>query len=117
MDQSHDAKQIIGFMVFAVAFGVLGHNKRHPSTVVGSAFTKGVASTAGDAKIILGGAIGATLLVLLAQAGEGPAAFAKGLAAVTLVSSILINGTEVFGAVSSITGTKSLPSPVKASTP
>ncbi len=108
------SRQIVAFMAFAVAFGVIGHQTTHPrGTTSSSPLTPGAG---GDVKIILAGAIGTVLLVLLAQAGEGAAAFAKGLAGVTLVSSILINGTTVFGAVSHLTGTPAA-SPVKVSVP
>lgn len=89
-------RQIVAFMAFAMAFGLIGHHVKAPSYP---------ATTGTDVKILVGGAIGTVLLVLLAQAGDGPAEFAKGLAIVTLVSSILINGTPVFGAVSKLSGT------------
>ena len=108
------SRQIVAFMAFAVAFGVIGHQTNHPSgTSSSSPITPGAS---GDVKIFLGGAIGTVLLVLLAQAGDGAASFAKGLAAVTLVSSILINGNTVFGAVSHLTGTKTS-TPAKVSVP
>lgn len=103
-------RQIVAFMAFAVAFGVIGHQTRHPAV-------KSSTGPTTDVKILLGGAIGTVLLVLLAQAGDGAASFAKGLAAVTLVSSVLINGTVVFNAVDHLTGTKAPVAPTKVSVP
>lgn len=108
------SRQIVAFMAFAVAFGVIGHQTNHPTGT--SSKSPITAGAGGDVKIMLGGAIGTVLLVLLAQAGDGAASFAKGLAAVTLVSSILINGTTVFGAVSHLTGTTTA-TPAKVSVP
>ena len=108
------SRQIVAFMAFAVAFGVIGHQTTHPT---GTSSTSPLpAGGSGDVRIFLGGAIGTVLLVLLAQAGDGAASFAKGLAAVTLVSSVLINGTTVFGAVSHLTGTTAA-TPAKVSVP
>ena len=108
-------RQIVAFMAFAVAFGLVGHHTRYPGSFSSKA---GVGPGAGgDVKILLGGAIGTVLLVLLAQSGEGAASFAKGLAALTLVSSVLINGTEVFGVAGRLTGTTKLPSPTTKGTP
>ncbi len=109
-------RQIVAFMAFAVAFGLVGHHSRYPGAFQSPA---GVGPGAGgDVKILLGGALGTVLLTLLAQAGDDAASFAKGLAALTLVSSILINGTVVFGAVNKVTGAKNLPSPTtKVSVP
>lgn len=94
----NDQRQIIAFMAFAVAFALIGHT------------AKGHNVAGGDAKIVLGGGIGTVLLVLLSEAGDPGEVLAKGLAAITMISSVLINGTPVFSAVSKLTS-KSSPTP------
>lgn len=84
-----DQRMIGVFMAFAVIFALVGKATRGTGSQV-----------AGDAKVILGGTIGAVLLSLLAEAGEGAAGFAKGLAGITLLSSVFINGQPVFSEVS-----------------
>lgn len=95
---NNDRRQIIGLMAFAVAFALIGH-----TTKAGA----GQAKAGADVKILLGGGLGAVLLLLLAEAGESGAQFAKGLAVLTLVSSVLINGTPVFNAVTKLTSKSS----------
>ena len=103
-----DQKQIAALMTFAVLFGVIGHTikvKNNQNTGAGA-----------DVKIILGGAIGTVLLVLLSEAGGGGEQLAKGLAVLTLISSLLINGTGVFSGVSKLTA-KTAPTPTLITTP
>ena len=88
----NDTRQIVAFMAFAVAFALVGHKVAPKTSVAGT-----------DSKIILGGAIGATLLSLLAESGETGAKFAKGLAGITLISSVMINGTNVFTGLNKLT--------------
>ena len=91
-----DQRAIVGFMGAAVVFALIGD--------VVKSKTKSVPSGS-YVKIIIGGTLGAGLLSLLAEAGSGGAEFAKGLAAITLVASVLLNGTVVFSGVSKVTGT------------
>jgi hypothetical protein len=101
MDQT---KVIVTFMVFTVAFALVGTN------------AKGGAKPGTDVKIILGGTVAAILLSLIAETGQAPADFAKGLAGVALLASVLTNGTPVFNAIDknvstpAVTGTTT-PSP------
>lgn len=88
-------RSILAMMSFAVAFALIGHTVNSKSST---------SKAGGDVKIILGGAIGTVLLTLLGEGGDAAASFAKGLAGVTLLSSIIINGKPVFGAVSHLTG-------------
>ena len=55
-------------------------------------------------KILLGGGLGTGLLVLVSDVGGAPADFAKGLALITMVASILLNGTVVFTGIDKLTG-------------
>jgi hypothetical protein len=103
-----DQRQIVAFMTFAVLFGLVGHTikvKNNQNTGAGA-----------DVKILLGGALGTVLLVLLSEAGSGGDQFAKGLAVITLVSSVLVNGTGVFGGISKLTA-KTAPTPQLVTTP
>src|ERR1035437_3308618 len=95
---NNDRRQIVAFMAFAVAFALIGHTVKAGS---------GQAKSGTDVKILLGGGLGTVLLALLAEAGESGAQFAKGLAVLTLVSSVLINGTPVFGAITKLTSKSS----------
>lgn len=99
----NDQRQIVAFMAFAVVFGLVGHTIKTASTS-----SSGIGGA--DVKIVLGGAVGTVLLVLLSEAGEGGETFAKGLAGLTLVASVLINGSPVFKKISTITS-KSTPAP------
>lgn len=104
-------KQVVGFMAFAVVFGLIGETiKLSPTT------TSGPPVGGGDVKIIIGGAIGTVLLVLLSEAGSGGETLAKGLAALTMVASILINGGPVFQKISTMTA-KGTPAPHLVTTP
>lgn len=97
------SRNIVAFMLFAGLFALIGHTAAPKSSKVG------------DATIVLGATIGAALLTLLAQAGGQTAKFAEGLAGITLVSSVLINGKPVFGAVNKLTaGTTKYVSPTPA---
>lgn len=86
-------RRIAAFMFFAVVFALIGHQVR----------AKTVANPVGDVRIILGGTIGTVLLALLSELGDQASAFAVGLSEVTLLSSVLINGAEVFPAISKAT--------------
>ena len=94
---------IVGLMVFSAAFALVGHTAKSTSN------PNAKQSNVSDSRILLGMGIGTVLLIGISEAGPGPASFAKGLAVVTLISSILFNGTEVFGVISKITGTKTTP--------
>jgi high-affinity Fe2+/Pb2+ permease len=91
----NDQRAIVGFMGAAVLFALVGDViKSQKSSVPSGAYVK----------IILGGGIGAGLLVLLSDTGSGASEFAKGLALITMVASVLVNGTDVFSGVSKVTG-------------
>jgi hypothetical protein len=93
-----DQRAIVGFMGAAVVFALIGDVvKQKTQSVPAGSYVK----------IILGGTLGAGLLSLLAETGSTPAEFARGLALITMVASILINGTDVFAGVDKVTGTVS----------
>jgi len=54
---------------------------------------KGVVETIGGAKIIFGFTAATVTLILVAQAGDAAAEFAKGLAVITFASSLIANGS------------------------
>lgn len=97
-----DQRSIVGFMGAAVVFALVGDviKKKNGQSVPAGSYVK----------IILGGTLGAGLLSLLAEAGGSGAEFAKGLAVITLLASILVNGADVFKGVDTLTGTVSTPS-------
>lgn len=88
----NDQRQIAVMMTFAVVFAIVGKATKGATDQVG-----------GDAKIILGGTLGIVLLELMAETVPALSSFAKGLAAITLLSSVLINGEPVFNAVNKTT--------------
>jgi hypothetical protein len=99
-----DQRAIVGFMGAAVVFALIGDViKQKTQSVPSGAYVK----------IILGGGIGTGLLVLVSDAGGPAAEFAKGLALITMVASILINGTDVFSGVSKVTGNLKTTAPIK----
>ena len=99
-------RSIVGFMGIAVIFAVIGNEIEHPKpagaakaggNVAGSTFTR-------DTTIILGGFTGAAVLSIVAKAGDAGQQFAVGLAAVTMVSSMIFYGAPVWKAVAGATG-------------
>jgi hypothetical protein len=91
-----DQRSIVGFMGAAVVFALVGDviKKKNGQSVPAGSYVK----------IILGGTLGAGLLSLLAEAGGSGAEFAKGLAVITMLASILVNGADVFKGVDTLTG-------------
>ena len=90
-----DQRAIVGFMGAAVVFALIGDVvKQKTQSVPAGSYVK----------IILGGGLGTGLLVLVSEAGGAGADFAKGLAIITLVASVVVNGTPVFTGVSKLTG-------------
>ncbi len=90
-----DRTAIVGFMVGAGAFALVGETVKRKN---------GQGKAGEDVRIILGTAIGAILLSLLAEAGSGAASFAKGVAGIALVASVVINGLPVFTGINKVTG-------------
>lgn len=101
---NNDSRTILALMAFTGVFAVVGNLEKKDNTA-GS-----------DVKIFLGVGLGAVLLTLLAEAGGGAATFAKGLAVVALLSSILVNGESVFNGVDKLTGAKTTPTTTKGTT-
>jgi hypothetical protein len=94
---------VVAFMFFAGVFALVGYEKKNSQGK----------KTVPPARIVLGGTVAAAALTLMSHAGEGGRKFAVGLAGVTFASSALINGSAVFGSISSLTGSKA----TAASTP
>lgn len=99
VSMGQDSTMIVTFLIFAGVFALIGHEKKAATSP-----TKATSTT--PAKIILGGTIAAAALTLLSHAGEGGRKFAVGLAGVTFASSVLINGSTVFGSVNTLLGKK-----------
>jgi hypothetical protein len=92
---NNDTRQIFALMAFTGLFAVIGETVRKG---------KGQNKPGTDVKIFLGVGMATVLLTLLAQAGGAGEDFAKGLAVIALVTSILVNGAPVFEGVSKLTG-------------
>ena len=90
-----DQRAIVGYLGAAVVFALIGDVvKQKTQSVPAGSYVK----------ILLGGGLGTGLLVLISETGGAAADFAKGLALVTLVASVLMNGTVVFTGVNKLTG-------------
>ena len=100
-----DRTAIVGFMAGAGVFALVGETVKRKN---------GQGKPGEDVRIILGTAIGAILLSLLAEAGSGAASFAKGIAGIALVASVVINGLPVFTGINKVTG--GLPAPATTTT-
>lgn len=91
-----DQRAIVGFLGAAVVFALIGDVVKSKTTSVPSG---------SYVKIILGGTLGTGLLVLVSESGAGAAEFAKGLAMLTLVASVVLNGLPVFTGINKLTST------------
>jgi hypothetical protein len=90
----NDQRAIVGFMGAAVVFALIGDVvKQKTKSVPAGSYVK----------ILLGGGLATGLLVLMSEAGATGADFAKGLAVITLVASVLSNGTVVFTGIDKLT--------------
>lgn len=87
-----DARQILALMAFTGLFAIIGEA------------AKGGDEAGTDVKIFIGVGAGTVLLTLVAQMGSGAATFAKGVAIVALLASILKNGESVFNGLANLTG-------------
>lgn len=89
-----DQRAIVGFMGAAVLFALIGDVvKQKTKSVPAGSYVR----------IILGGGIATGLLVLVSDTGGPPADFAKGLALLAMVASVLVNGTDVFTGLDKLT--------------
>lgn len=98
-------KTIVAMMAFATVFSVVGAEIRAAKS------TQAVPTRLGHALsdpfiIILGGTTGAALLTLLALAGDTGRTFATGLAGLTLVTALFVNGGPVWDALRHVTGSQ-----------
>ena len=117
--KSTDPRTIVVLVGSATAISLVGHVadlKGSVTTVVAKR-----SPALGDAQILLGGTAAAVILVLLSQAGDVGATFAKGVALILLLSSIGVYGGPVVKALSRVTGqatatTKVTPTPKTAAT-
>jgi len=88
------ARTVFGFVGVAVLFALIGNEiKTKQQTTAGP----GVLTESGT--IIFGGFTAAAVLTLISHAGEGGNRLAVGLAAVTMVSSVLVYGGPVWKAI------------------
>jgi hypothetical protein len=88
-------------MAVASALALIANVKKNPlGTVEVGANNK---ANTGDTRILLGFAIGTAILCIVSEAGGPAAEFAQGIAVVTLVSSVLINGSIFFKGVETVT--------------
>ena len=93
-------REVFGFMSVAVVFAIIGNEikvAKSPAKKVPTILTDSGA-------IIFGGFTAAAALTLLSHAGEGGRQFAVGLAAVTMLSSMLVYGGPVWEALGTATG-------------
>lgn len=114
--QGQDARLIATLMAATVSLALIGH------TFEAKKGQSKLNPKVGDAQILLGGAVAATLLVLIDQAGEPGAALAKGLAVLALLAALGLYATPALKAIDNVTGqstakpAKSTPPPAKVTT-
>ncbi len=89
-------RNIVVALAFTVAFSLVGVEITHAQ--------KGTNPVGSGSKILLGGAIGGTLLLGLSHVGEVGANFAQGLAIVSAATAILVEGGPVFSLISNMFG-------------
>ena len=107
-------REVFGFMSVAVVFAIIG-NEIKVAKSPAKAATGAVPSVLTDSgAIIFGGFTAAAALTLLSHAGEGGRQFAVGLAAVTMLSSMLVYGGPVWEALATATGRSK---PTRGTTP
>ena len=94
---TNGARTIFGFLGVAVIFALIG-NEIKPTTKT----APGVLTDSGA--IIFGGFTAAAALTLISHAGEGGNQLAVGLAAVTMVSSVLVYGGPVWKPTNALGG-------------
>jgi hypothetical protein len=100
------SRTIVTLMVFATGASLVSHETN----------AKGVVETIGGAKIIFGFTAATTILILVAQAGEPAAEFAKGLAVITLASSLLANGSVLAKVLTNLSSGSTPVTPTKTTT-
>ena len=104
---TNGARTIFGFLGVAVIFALIG-NEIKPTAKT----APGVLTDSGA--IIFGGFTAAAALTLISHAGEGGNQLAVGLAAVTMVSSVLVYGGPVWKALGNIAGSSKPTKPTNA---
>lgn len=91
------AKTIVGLMGVTVAFAVIGEEIKSPG---------GPGLPTGAPKILVGGVVGTSVLVLISHAGDAGRQFALGLALVSMVTATLVYGGPVWAAANKSFGSK-----------
>jgi len=94
---TNGARTIFGFLGVAVIFALIGNEIKAKTKVSPAGPQLSVLSDSGT--IIFGGFTAAAALTLISHAGEGGNQLAVGLAAVTMVSSVLVYGGPVWKAL------------------
>ena len=108
------AREVFGYMGVAVVFALIGNEIRQAKHGKGTT-SPGTLSESGV--IIFGGFTAAAALTLISHAGDGGRQFAVGLAAVTMVSSVLVYGGDVWKALGAATGQAKRSTPTTPSSP
>ena len=117
-------RTIFGFMAFAMLFSIIAAELRNAEAITSNGVQGGVGTAAlhnpapksplGGAvgiglqptEIFLGGTFATAVLVLLADTGETGRKLGVGLAGLTLVAAVVVNGGPVWTAASHLVGSK-----------
>jgi hypothetical protein len=102
--KEHTGRQIFGLMSFAVVFSLVGFELGKFGETGGVEKANPVPYISSGGRIILGGFVGASLLVGLSHFGDGAAQLAVGLALVTSASAILVYGGPVWKGLGTVFG-------------
>ena len=93
------SRKIVGLMSFSVIFTVVGISIRRNSDA-------SYEPRFSDARVILGGTIGAALLSFLAETGPAGQQLGVGLAGITCATAVLVNGGPVWAGINGLFGSK-----------
>lgn len=97
------ARTVTALMIFTVIFALIGNEINH-RTESGSHQTEGAITSSG--RILLGGFVATTLLVLATHAGEAGRELGVGLSVVAFATATLVYGKPVWDAMNSAFGSK-----------
>lgn len=117
-----DTRTITALMIIVIVFSLIGNEIEHVEST-GSPTKSGNNGLTTSGRIIVGGAIATTLLVLMSHAGRPGRQFSLALATVAFATSTLVYGGPVWrsisSALSSSAGSKGTTSttPTKPTTP
>lgn len=96
------SRTITALMLFTTGIALAGNEVKEAAGTAKVTYTE----------IFIGGAVATTTLVLLSHAGDAGEQFATGLAVISFLSVLLIQGTPLLTGITVLTGNQKTPTPV-----